>query len=106
MILVIGFNSENNFHFSHKLDVDIDIDPPKKIYDLLKKQALKDTKDADFTIIVCFDDDGSEVAVFEDGEDFLIGEDEQLEDELDDDNDDGGDNLHDEDDEEDNNDDD
>jgi hypothetical protein len=85
-MLVIGFNGANGFHFSGKLDVEVDIDSPKKIHDLLKKEAGKEMKGEGFSLVVCFDDDGYEVAVYEDGEDYDITEDDD--EDLDDENED------------------
>jgi hypothetical protein len=87
-MLVVGFNSANNFHFSGKLDIDSDLDSPKKIHDLLKKEAGKEMKGEGFSLIVCFDEDGYEVASYEDGEDFDISDDEDDEDGDDEDTDD------------------
>ena len=84
-MLVIGFNSANNYHFSHKLDVDLDLDSPKKIHDLLKKEAGKEMKGTGFTLIVCVDDEGYESVSFEDSEDYDISSKEEDDDEMDDD---------------------
>ena len=61
-MLVVGFNSVNNFHFSADLDIDPNIDSPKDIQLLLKKEAGRAMKGVGFTKIVCFDDEAVTVS--------------------------------------------
>lgn len=81
-MLAIGFSADNNYHFSAKLDYDPDVDPPRKLHDMLKKAAGKNMPSDHFTKIVCFDDDGVEAEGYEIDVDYDVEE--ELEDELDD----------------------
>jgi hypothetical protein len=94
-MIVVGFNSETNYHFSGKLDIETDVDSPQRIHELLKKTAGSDMKGDGFSKIVCFDEDGNECDSYELSVDF-DWDDEELEDELDD-LEDNPDNLHEED---------
>lgn len=94
-MLVVGFNSENGYHFSHKLDVDLDLDSPRKIHDMLKKQAGKEMKGEGFSVVLVFDDDGDEAAVYESDEDYDLADDVD-EDDTDSDDDEDADALHEE----------
>jgi hypothetical protein len=64
-MLIIGFNSNDNSTYSHELDVEVDIDSPRRIHDLLKKKA----NNQDFTTIVCVVEDAV-AAVYVSDEDF------------------------------------
>jgi hypothetical protein len=99
MTLAIGFNSDTNYHFSAKLDFDPDLDPPRKLHDLLKKAAGIDMRGEGFTKLVCFDDDGIEGDCYEIDVDYDLDEEleEELDDDIDDDDDSNPDGLHDED---------
>lgn len=90
-MLVIGFRDGENFTYSHSIDMDPDVDSPRKIHDALKKAA----NGVDFSTIVCVIDE-EVVGTFVDGEDYDLTEDEE-EEELSDDEDDidDDDDLHD-----------
>jgi hypothetical protein len=90
-MLVIGFRDGENFTYSHTLDMDPDVDSPRKIHDALKKAA----NGIDFSTIVCVIDD-EVVGTFVDGEDYDLTDEAEEEEELPDDEEDiDDDNLHD-----------
>ena len=65
-MIVVGFNSENNYHYVGKLDVDLDNgDNPQRLHELLKKAAGSDMKCEGFSKIVCLDEDGNECESYE-----------------------------------------
>lgn len=88
-MLVIGFTDGQNSAYAHELDVDVDVDSPRKIHDTLKKSA----SGTDFTTIICVEND-TVVGHFIDGEDYDLSVDENAEEEETDDEDGDDDNLH------------
>jgi hypothetical protein len=68
-MLVIGFRAKDKSHYSVVMDIDLDIDSPRRIHDLLKKEA----NGLDFDHIVCVEDDAV-VAEFTDEEDYDLTE--------------------------------
>jgi hypothetical protein len=88
-MLVIGFQSDDNSVVSHELDVDPDIDSPRKIHDLLKKKA----HGQDFSSIVCVQDDAV-IASFVDSEDYDLSEPAEEDDTSEDEEDSDPDGLH------------
>jgi hypothetical protein len=72
-MLVIGFVSKENMHFSRDLNVDPDIDSPRKIHDALLA-AAKSSGWKGFDTILCIQDD-TVIASFCDEDDYDLEED-------------------------------
>ena len=69
-MLVIGFNSKDNSSFARNIaGIDLDIDSPRHIHDLLKAAA----NGTDFTHIVLVEED-TVIAEFSDEEDYDLTE--------------------------------
>lgn len=91
---MIGFVDGQNLIFSHELDLDPDVDSPRKIHDALKKESKQS---ADFTSIVCVQDD-EVIATYMDGDDYDLTDDEEEDsDDEDEDKEKDPDDLHEED---------
>jgi|ERR1700722_2122134 len=88
-MLVIGFRDGENFTFAHTIDMDPDVDSPRKIHDALKKAA----NGADFSTIVCVIDEEA-VGIYVDGEDFDLTDEDEEDDDIDDEEDIDDDDLH------------
>ena len=90
-MLIIGVNQENNSISHGHFDIDIDVDSPRKIHDMLSKK----TNGSKFNSITCIEDDVV-LASYYDQDDYDLSVEEEVSDLNDEDAD--PDTLHEEDD--------
>jgi hypothetical protein len=81
-MLVIGFQADLKAPFHSELEIDVDVDSPRKIHDLLSKKA----NGASFTHVICIENDGV-VAEFEDETDYDLSDAPSTDDDADDEDD-------------------